>query len=89
MPNGKLDKARRNSVRLQGFNYADAATYYVTLVAENRALYFEREEHRDIVETAWRWLADRYEHVELDEFVVMPNHLHGLITLSYERRGGS
>lgn len=34
-----------------------------------------------IVEECWRWLADQYGHVLLDEYVVMPNHLHGIIVL--------
>ena len=38
---------------------------------------------------SWRWLADQYQYVELDEWVVMPNHFHGIVVLSDGRRGGS
>jgi REP element-mobilizing transposase RayT len=41
-----------------------------------------------IVDQTWRWLAARYAHVHLDQWVVMPNHLHGIIILT-PCRGGS
>lgn len=34
------------------------------------------------MDESWRWLADQYEYVELDEYVVMPNHLHGILILT-------
>jgi putative transposase len=34
-----------------------------------------------LVEDAWRSLAERYSHVELDECIVMPNHFHGIVTI--------
>jgi len=39
-----------------------------------------------IVEKSWKWLSQQYSYVHLDEYVVMPNHLHGIIIVS---RGGS
>jgi len=40
-----------------------------------------------IVEKYWREIADYYKHIKLDEYVVMPNHLHGILVI--ERRDGS
>ncbi|MGA2629381.1 MAG: transposase, partial [Terriglobia bacterium] len=40
----------------------------------------------EIVAACWQWLEKRYEHVKLDEWVVMPNHLHGIIVIT---EGGS
>jgi len=37
----------------------------------------------------WIWLAERYPYVELDEFIIMPNHLHGILVVSDYCRGGS
>ena len=42
-----------------------------------------------LVEEAWRWLSSHHDYVELDDFVIMPNHLHGIIILNEARRGGS
>lgn len=35
-----------------------------------------------IVHDSWQWLEKQYEYVELDEFIVMPNHLHGIICIN-------
>jgi len=35
--------------------------------------------------STWEWLAQQYAHIELDEFVIMPNHIHGLIMIQNGR----
>lgn len=43
-----------------------------------------------IAAECWKWLEEKYAYVEIDEWVVMPNHLHGIImTTDDSRRGGS
>ena len=42
-----------------------------------------------VVGESWEWLASRYYYVELDEWVIMPNHLHGILRIADDRRGGS
>ena len=43
-----------------------------------------------IIHGSWLWLADRYDYVDLDEFIVMPNHVHGIILLTDKFvKGGS
>ena len=41
------------------------------------------------VRDSWEWLAERHPYVTLDEYIVMPNHLHGIILISDQCRGGS
>jgi len=41
-----------------------------------------------IVSESWRWLAAQYEYVTLDAWVVMPNHLHGIIVITDGAGGG-
>jgi len=72
---------RRNTLRLSTWDYADDGYYFVTLVTNGRELLFEEQRLRSIVESSWQWLSENFEHVELDEYVVMPNHLHGIIVL--------
>jgi putative transposase len=67
--------------RLQGYDYSELGAYFVTIVTINRELLFSDDEIRAIVERTWRWLGERYDYVNLDEFVVMPNHLHGILWL--------
>jgi REP element-mobilizing transposase RayT len=41
----------------------------------------DQNEYGDIVQRRWEWLAEQYSYVELDEFVVMPNHVHGIVVI--------
>ena len=79
----------RRSIRLPAYDYAQAGAYFVTVVCKDRGLLLDDPRFRQVAEEAWLWLADRYEFVQLDEYVVMPNHLHGIIVIADPRRGGS
>ncbi len=92
----------RHSLRLKGYDYAEAGAYFVTVCAQHRHLLFGEivdgamrlNEAGEIVAASWEWLSDRYPHVELDESIVMPNHFHGILVIkessaAYYRRGGS
>ena len=83
---------RRRSIRLKGYDYSRPGAYFVTVVVRDRLCLFGdvvdgemrlNEIGRLIVE-ACEWLAGRYPHVGLDAYVVMPNHLHGIIVLTDE-----
>ena len=70
----------RRSIRLKGYDYSQSATYFVTICTKDREPYFERDEKlRMIVDQVWRRLAQRYPKLIFDEFVVMPNHIHGIL----------
>jgi REP element-mobilizing transposase RayT len=71
----------RRSIRLAGFDYSRAGAYFVTICAHNRELFLQAESVRDAVRTAWYELPERFPGVVLDEFVIMPNHIHGIIIL--------
>jgi putative transposase len=86
----------RRSVRLKGYDYSCAGGYFVTIVLQNRACLLG--EVADgvmnlnsvglMVERWWASLPRRYA-ASLDEFVVMPNHLHGIVLLSDEENAGA
>ena len=77
----------RQSIRLRGFDYSSAGTYFITVCCHNREPWFGHIEQEQsvlnqygiIVSNSWRELADRNRHIRLDEFIVMPDHFHGLI----------
>ncbi|ABK98893.1 transposase [Pelobacter propionicus] len=95
----KYDSAihHRRSIRLQGYDYTQAGAYFVTVCARNRECLFGGIVNGDmrlndagrIVADSWEWLAEQYDHVSLDEYVVMPNHAHGIIVITDDCRGGS
>jgi putative transposase len=76
------DIHHRRSIRLKGHDYSCGGIYFVTMVCQGRAFLLESDAVRKIVQAAWDGLPKRFPHVELDEFVIMPNHIHGLITVS-------
>jgi REP element-mobilizing transposase RayT len=79
----------RRSIRLRGYDYAKAGAYFVTIVTKDRVCLFgevvdgemRTNQLGRIVQTAWRELPEHYPGVECDEFMVMPNHIHGIIML--------
>jgi REP element-mobilizing transposase RayT len=83
---------QRRSLRLTDYDYRQAGVYLVTLCVAQRTCRFGRIEGEEmvlstqgrIVETAWWWLQEQYPYVELDEWITMPNHSHGLLVLTPE-----
>jgi REP element-mobilizing transposase RayT len=87
----------RRSIRLKRYDYSQAGAYFVTIVMQGRVPLFGevvKEEMRlnqygKIVQAARFDLPRHYPHVELGAFVIMPNHVHGIIILNGTGRGGS
>ncbi|NQV12063.1 transposase [Candidatus Uhrbacteria bacterium] len=90
--NSRKSKQRKGN-RLPGHNYSTEGWYYVTTCAYDRAPWFgvcidgfmNRSQAGHIVENQWRWLS-RYPYVRLDQFVVMPNHFHGILVIDPARQ---
>ncbi len=80
----------RRSIRLDGYNYAEAGAYFVTICTEDHLCLFGSIEDRmmqlnalgRVVEQTWCDLPTHYPHVELDVFMVMPNHVHMIVILT-------
>ncbi len=88
----------RRSIRLRGYDYSQAGAYFVTVCTSNGEHLLGEvtegvvrlNEYGQMAALCWQWLARRYAHVDLDEWIVMPNHLHGIIVITDDgRRGGS
>jgi putative transposase len=71
----------RRSIRLRGYDYSQPGAYFITICTHNREPFLEAAPVKEIVRSAWDDLAARFPHVMLDEFVLMPNHIHGIIIL--------
>ena len=72
----------RRSIRLKGYDYARAGAYFVTICAQHRELLFEPETVRAMIQRWWDKLPEKFDHVKTDAFVVMPNHIHGIIVIA-------
>jgi len=83
------DYHHRQSIRLKGYNYAQPGAYFVTLCTYQRHCWFG--EIRDgriglnqigkIVAQEWLYSAQLRHEIQLDEWIIMPNHLHGIVII--------
>ena len=79
----------RRSIRLLGYDYAEAGAYFITVCAYRRRCLFGdvigAEMHLSdagrLVHDVWDGLPNHYPDIQLDAFVVMPNHAHGIVVL--------
>jgi REP element-mobilizing transposase RayT len=86
----KINHYHRRSIRLPGYDYATAGAYFVTICIEKRRELLGRvvagelclNNSGQMVEVAWQELPKQYTGVETDAFVVMPNHIHGIVILT-------
>ena len=91
------DLHHRRSIRLRGYDYTRDEAYYVTLVTHERRTLFgdiidgemRLNDTGQLIMDTWEWLATRHPYVELDSYIVMPNHLHGIIVITDHGRDGS
>jgi putative transposase len=87
---------QRTSPRLQGYDYAQSGAYFVTICTHNRARLFGEIVDRvmqlnpsgEIAAEQWYAIPEHYPDVDLDMFVVMPNHVHGIVLLTRTGRTG-
>jgi len=76
------NKHHRRSIRLKGYDYAQAGAYFVTIVCQHRLCLLESEPVRTMIQIWWDKLAHKFPAVETDAFVIMPNHIHGIIIIT-------
>jgi putative transposase len=89
-----LHRPVRRSIRLPNFDYSQIAQYFVTICAfEKRFLFGHVENHRvllswigEIVSECWLDVANHFPGTDCDPFIVMPNHLHGILTIEARAR---
>ncbi len=82
----------RKTIRLQRISYAEHGAYFLTLVTHDRIPLFGEIENGEVkisqvglvVRGEWVGSATMRPHLVLDEFVIMPNHLHAIVGLAKE-----
>ena len=90
------EKYHRRSIRLAGYNYSEFGYYFITICTENRLCLFGEIKNDEmilndlgkIVEEEWLNTEKIRPNVELNEFVVMPNHIHGIVIIKYKMEIG-
>jgi putative transposase len=76
------DRHHRRSIRLQGYDYGSPGAYFVTICTHLREQLFEEPLLRSVADAMWQRIPRHFPHVQLDAWVVMPNHIHGVLVLT-------
>jgi len=79
----------RKPNRLKNFDYSQSGWYYVTICTQNHENHFGKIKNGKmvlnnfgkIVENSWTWLSKQYTYCQLDEFIIMPDHFHGILII--------
>jgi len=83
------NKYRIKSARLEGYDYSQNGYYFVTICTKNRECFFgdiknekmQLSKIGKIAKKFWLEIPDHFSFVELGEFIVMPNHFHGIVVI--------
>ena len=84
------NKHHRRSIRLKGYDYTQPGAYFVTICTWQRNNLFGEISNKkiqlspfgEVIQVHWDNLPKHYSYLKLDEFVIMPNHVHGIIVLT-------
>jgi REP element-mobilizing transposase RayT len=84
------ERYHRRSIRLKGYDYSQPGAYFVTICTQDRECLFGEvvdgairlNKAGEIVWQTWHDLPDHIVNIVLDTFVVMPNHVHGIIIIT-------
>jgi putative transposase len=87
---------RRRSIRLSGYDYTQAGAYFLTICSRDRQCIFAdiREGASrptpvgELIAACWNAIPNHFPAAEMDAFVVMPNHLHGIVVLGADPTSG-
>ena len=79
----------RKSLRLKDYDYSKPGLYFVTICVKHELDLFGRinngvlfpNKYGEIVIKSWLWIEKHYAQIQLDRWILMPNHLHGIIII--------
>ena len=84
-----MNRFKKVSFRLKGWDYRKKASYFITICTKNRQHYFGKIENKKMIlsnigviaDILWHEIKNHTNNIKLDEFVVMPNHIHGILII--------
>ena len=88
-------KHHRHSIRLNGYDYSRPGLYFITICVRNRECILSEINMQAVIltnfgkilEKFWLQLPQHFNNVQLDTYVIMPNHLHGIINIIFDKKG--
>ena len=91
MKNYNPNLHHRRSIRLKRYDYSQAGLYFITLCIQNRNLIFGHIENAEmklnpfgeIAFNEWQNTSEIRDNIRLHEFIIMPDHMHGIIEIIF------
>jgi REP element-mobilizing transposase RayT len=91
------NKYRNGTFRAKWWDYGWNAAYFITICTQNREHFFGHKENGkmilsktgEIATALWNDIPNHHQFVELGEFVIMPNHIHGILIINKPNMVGS
>ena len=85
---------RRRSLRLKHYDYSKAGFYFITICTQDRLHLFGEivdgimvlNDAGRMIHTLWYDIANDFENVKLHQFIIMPNHIHGIIEIQKQSK---
>jgi REP element-mobilizing transposase RayT len=85
----------RKKIRLDKWDYSSDGIYFITICCQNRELFFGSIDNHKVIFSKigqiasqfWLEIPSHFLHVKIDDFVIMPNHIHGILILDYSLVG--
>ena len=89
-----MEGRSRKLNRWPGYDYSQSGLYFITIVTHHRIEWFGRvvngemilNQYGRIARDCWLDLPNHYPNCKLDEFVIMPNHVHGIVVIDNASR---
>lgn len=86
----KNNKHNRHSVRLKNYDYSQTGAYFVTVCAQDKKCVFGKIENHELilndagimVYNTFKEIPEHYAGIDIDEFIIMPNHIHAIIIIN-------
>lgn len=83
------DIHHRRSIRLKGYDYSQAGLYFITICTQNRLCIFGIIKNDEfigndsgrMIQAIWNDIPNYYDGFNIHEFIIMPNHIHGIIEI--------
>jgi putative transposase len=82
-------KPQRKPIRVQGFDYSQYGPYFITICTHQKKCFFGKvvngemrmNEAGEMIAKWWRELKNKFSAIELDQYIIMPNHFHAIIAV--------
>ncbi|NOR45224.1 MAG: hypothetical protein GQ534_06510 [Candidatus Delongbacteria bacterium] len=85
----------RKKIRLNGYNYNKLGYYFVTICTQDKATSFGKIKNNEMIfskvgniaNELWKTIPDHFMNAKLDKYIIMPNHIHGIIIINNDSVG--